>query len=350
MRFFLLLFLLFPALISQAQITITTSEFPLPGVEYVVSNSNTTDTVYRIDGPNQTWDFGDLVPIYQDTVSYFDPGSTLIPLTYRSVFNQPSDPNYYATVSSCKDSLVGLPGFLSITEVYNFYKRTSYEWEQVGFGANFNGIPTAVKLSPKDVILELPAQYGDTSSSYSSFNLSVPSLGYYMQEKTRQNYIDGYGTVITPFGSYNAIKVTSYLTIHDSLYIDAYSWGINFYMWEIQYNWYAHEFQIPVLKVVERASSDVAVSYIDSVRVLAANELIISQISAFPNPVENNLFFDIPACSFPLVVEIYDQQGRIVLGDEIMNSGIDVSGLESGLYSIRLRNEKDVFVSKFLKK
>jgi hypothetical protein len=94
----------------------------------------------------------------------------------------------------------------------------------------------------------------------------------------------------------------------------------------------------------------VTITSLDSLRNISVEEMNMNMISAFPNPVENNLFFEIPASSYPLQVEIFDLDGRLCLQAKMEKSGIDISGLESGFYSVRLSNDQEVFVSKFLKK
>ncbi len=352
MKFLLSISAIFLAFLLNAQITITTSDFPVPTTQYVVSHTASLDSaLYMANGASQTWDFSAMVPISQDTVMFLDPMDSSIPVSYRVAFNNPLDPDHEATVAAKMAVDQGMP-MVTITDIYNFYQLTSTQWIQVGMGANVNSLPIPVLWSPTEVILNLPANYGDQDTSYSASSMNIPSVGYYSEERMRVTNIDGYGTLITPYGTFNALKVTSVIYAHDSIYMDSLGFGFPMDRVETEYKWFANGYQIPVMEVLKRTGmgAGVTITYIDSVRNISVAEMNLNQISAYPNPVENNLYFDIPVESYPLRVEIFDQQGCLVIREEIMNSGIEVSGLEPGIYTIRLRNEKEVFVSKFLKK
>lgn len=336
----------------QAQNTVTTNDFPVPGTNYVVSHTASIDSnLYIASGASQTWDFSGMIPASQDTVSFLDPMASSIPTTYRVAFNNPLDPDHQATVAATMETDQGMP-MVTITDVYNFYKLTSSQWIQVGMGANVNGSPIPVLWDPTEVILNLPANYGDQDTSYSAYDMSVPNVGYYGEDRMRVNEINGFGTLITPYGTFDALKVTTVIYIHDSIYMDSLGFGMPMDRVETEYKWFANGYQIPVMQVLKRTGmgAGVTITYIDSLRNLSVNEMLLNQIYTFPNPVENNLFLDIPSGFFPLTAEIYDQQGRLVLQTEILDPEINVSALNSGFYSIRLRNDEEVFVSKFLKR
>ena len=343
---------IFLAFVMNAQITVTSTHFPVPGTEYVVSHSASLDSnLYIASGAAQTWDFTSLVPVSQDTVSFMDPNSSSIPVTYRIAFNNPLDPDHDATVAATMEVDQGMP-MITITDVFNFYQLTSSQWIQVGMGANVNSLPIPVLWNPTEVILNLPANYGDLDTSYSASNMNVPNVGYYSEERMRVNDINGYGTLQTPYGTFDALKVTSVIYIHDSIYMDSLGFGFPMDRIETEYKWFANGYHIPVMQVLKRTGmgAGVTITYIDSLRNISVEEMSMNQISAFPNPVEDVLNFNIPAGSYPLIAEVYDQQGRWVISEEIISSGIEVSALEAGLYTIRLRNEDEVFVSKFLKR
>jgi len=88
------------------------------------------------------------------------------------------------------------------------------------------------------------------------------------------------------------------------------------------------------------------------------SEISINQyIKAYPNPATDILYFisnDIPNDDY--TIEIYNQFGQIIktLNIKITNidwkiSGIDISDLNSGLYSIIAKSKKEIFSSKFIK-
>lgn len=71
---------------------------------------------------------------------------------------------------------------------------------------------------------------------------------------------------------------------------------------------------------------------------LAAAQSARTEPLLYPNPATGSVFLDgIPSQAFPLNIEISDIQGRIVLRKQITsNHPVDVSGLDNGLYWLRM--------------
>lgn len=72
------------------------------------------------------------------------------------------------------------------------------------------------------------------------------------------------------------------------------------------------------------------------------SESKINQISIYPNPAENELFFEIDNITNPLTLSIYNNLGELVFTkNNIFGSQkIDISHLQNGIYFVSLFNEK----------
>ncbi|PKP04154.1 MAG: hypothetical protein CVU11_05995 [Bacteroidetes bacterium HGW-Bacteroidetes-6] len=323
-----------------AQITITQSDLPVPAQSYIVSNAVDMGSLdYTSGGAAQIWDFSTLTPNRQDTILFETTISSNIPVTYIASFNNPLDPDHKATVCAGQDYQSPMPT-ITFTDVYNFYKLTSAEFIQVGMGATINSAPIPIQWTPTDRILSLPANFGDMDTSNSAFSANIPTLGYYGEDRIRYNDIDGYGTVITPFGSFDALRVVSTIQIHDTLYYEAMGIGFPVDRVETEYKWFSNGFSVPVISVIERSGmgAGVTITYLDSARSLGVEEASLSQIHIFPNPATDYCNLNVPENLFPAQVQIFDAFGRLVIDQITTMQQIDVSDLPAGFYQIILEN------------
>lgn len=342
---------LFLSLQSFAQITLVETDFPTDGDSRVVSILNDLGSFDFVStGANYTWDFTQMLPETQDTIDFISASNTSLPLTYIAAFNNSfTDPEHDADVANKQDYENPVPN-VTIEDFYAFYKIQSDAFIQVGAGLTINSAPLPVLFNPMDTIVMLPAAFGDIDTCFSSFSADVPTLGYYSEQRTRYNSIDGWGTLTTPFGTFDALRISSYSEIHDSLYYDAYGMGFPMDRTETEYKWYAKNHPIPVLHVIIRdgMSASSTVTYIDSLRNLSLNETTISKVNVYPNPATDEVYIDIDVNHFPLNVVVVDVAGREVLSREISDNRIDVSGLPKGMYCISLTGSGIRAVSRLL--
>lgn len=348
------LFILIAGLISiqsYSQITLTESDFPVPDEQYIISHAVDMGSLnYTTAGASVTWDFSSLVPNRQDTILFESTISSNIPVTYIAAFNNPLDPDHKATVCAGQDYESPMPT-LTFTDVYNFYKLTSSAYIQVGMGATINGAPLPIQWDPTDRILPLPAEYGDMDTSNSAFSASIPTLGYYSEERVRYNHIDAYGTLITPFGTFDALRVVSYLEIHDSLYYDAMGMGFPIDRTETEYKWFAQGYLVPVMLITERGGmgAGITISYVDSLRNLSVDEKHLNTMRVYPVPADEFIMFDAPGLRFPALAVVFDVNGRELMREEIESPELNVSSLQAGCYRIQLIHSGLVYQASFLK-
>lgn len=76
----------------------------------------------------------------------------------------------------------------------------------------------------------------------------------------------------------------------------------------------------------------------------------IKEIHVYPNPVTNLLSVDLKQNAFNYKYQIYDQAGRMVDSDNLLNNTINVASLPAGFYILKLQNAGtgELFVSKFV--
>ncbi|HBG71512.1 MAG: hypothetical protein A2W93_05860 [Bacteroidetes bacterium GWF2_43_63] len=350
-KFFLASFILI-SLQSFSQITLSESDFPSTGNTYVVSILNDLGTYDFVStGANYSWDFSQMVPQSQDTIEFISASNTSLPLTYIAAFNNSfTDPEHDADVANYQDYESPMPT-VTIENFYAFYKIQSDAYIQVGAGLTINSAPLPVLYNPMDTIVMLPAAFGNMDTCFSAFNATIPTLGYYSEERTRYNSIDGWGTLITPFGTFDALRILSYSEIHDSLYYEAYGMGFPMDRTETEYKWYAHGYSIPVLQVVIRdgMSASSTVTYIDSLRNMSLNENMFSEVNVYPNPATETISFQIKNIAWPVMATVTDLSGRVVFHELIREPVIDVRNLNPGYYHLQLLTESTLWRNSFIK-
>lgn len=86
-----------------------------------------------------------------------------------------------------------------------------------------------------------------------------------------------------------------------------------------------------------------------SLQVLGVNEMFLNQLQVFPNPTRDQLNFrSVGQGSWSVI----DPRGRILLRSNAVKgiNAVNVSGLPSGLYMLRLQTEMNVSLSRFVKR
>ncbi|MEM0994123.1 MAG: T9SS type A sorting domain-containing protein [Bacteroidota bacterium] len=233
-----ILFLLF-TIIGQAQITITRDDMPRVNDTLRLSEAffdATTRERYQQSGENITWDFEHLTPLRQ-TVKDFERAISTPYGFFFLGFNRYGVKQF--------DSL-GIGAF-QLREVYQYFKSDNREFRVEGIGLNFQGVPLPAYYSDEDEIYQFPLDYGDRDSSTFSFNLSLPAIGGYESEGYRINTVDAWGTIKTPFGAFECIRVVSDIVSIDSIGTAGLKVGIPNV--RKSYKWLANNVEVPILEI-----------------------------------------------------------------------------------------------------
>jgi hypothetical protein len=275
--------------VGNAQITLTDADMPHAGDSARYSVANQAFLLQAgSSGPNRMWDFSDLTSSSQYVNNFQTVSSTAF--TYQLVFTLgPSASN----VAMADPNGINIPSQtgVSLTDVYNFYKRSSSEFSQTGFGASVQGFPLPVAYSSKDKLYPLPLDYQSQSTSNYRYQIDIPTLGYYGRVAERINEVDAYGTLKLPFGTFEVLRLKSILKATDSLALDTFNLGFNIpYPDEIHYKYVAKNYGWPLLEIT---ASDIfglevvtRAVYRDTLKKssIGFSELPYSSINIYPNP------------------------------------------------------------------
>ena len=226
--------------ISFSQIVITKNDMPVAGDTLRTSITYTITNDYTLTGPNYTWDFSNLQPLNQKIDSFVSKSQT--PLLYQIYFSN-------ATLASPQPDISLIPN-LPITDVFEFYKSSTASFSDLGYGVTVSGAPIPLKYDNPEIYYKFPLTYGNPmDSSLSSFSFGVPDLGYISTVRKRINVVDGWGTLTTPFGTFQTLRVKSEVFSHDSIYVDSLNYGTAIDRHITEYKWLGTNQRIPLLQI-----------------------------------------------------------------------------------------------------
>ncbi|HPF63526.1 MAG: T9SS type A sorting domain-containing protein [Lentimicrobium sp.] len=230
---------------AKGQITITRSDMPDIGDTIRVSTAiDLTGIDPALTGPGYTWDFSSLAPVSQTVEEYLSINST--PFLYQIVFNQ-----NVANLASPVTNIDFVPGF-DITDAYVYYRATTGSYNRPGYAATIMGIPVPMKFDLPELLYSFPLQYNSPSdSSTSNYSLGLPGIGYFSIERKRVNQADGWGSLTTPYGTFETLRVKSTIYERDSLYLDSIQTGFPVIRNYIEYQWLGNGQDIPLLTITQ---------------------------------------------------------------------------------------------------
>ena len=198
----------------------------------------------------------------------------------------------------------------------------------MGFGASLNGtaIPvTYASAAQQDVIYRFPlsfASLADSSKSFFSTPAAIATVGYLSQKRKRVNTPDAWGTLTTPFGTFQTVRIVTRLIDHDSVAFGGTpGQGFDVPLTR-EYKWLAKGQHVPVLTITTRlvAGQEMVsgVEYRDIyrriIRLATRDAALEAGLSAAPNPsaVGSALTLSVPTGSGPVAVSATDVVGRLL--------------------------------------
>lgn len=331
---------------AQNAPNITASDMPVAGDSLRLSQATTllpaSAPPLTRNGANQTWNYSGLVAISQRVERYnsFASSAVGLQLLYFTGANR-------ASISTPADLPAVSGTTLPVTDVKEFFNLDNNSFYSVGFGATVSGTALPVLYTQNyDVVYSLPATFtNDPVNNYflnnSIITAAVPGAGYLSRKRQRINRADAWGTLTTPFGTFQTLRVVTSLADHDSVAL-AGTPGQGFDVpLTREYKWLAKGIHVPVLTVTTRALGGqeviTNVKYRDVYRRLirlgTRDAATDAELAAAPNPsaVGSPLILTLPAGSGPFTVSATDLVGR-ALFQRSFGGGTDTVRLGAELF------------------
>ena len=346
---------------AMTQITIDQGDFADGGDTALVSVSADFDLDFTSTGPDYNWDYSALNMASQRIDTFFDIGDANF--TYQLIFNNGFfDPDYQANYFTHLLNFALPPtDFIGITieNPVGFTKIESDRVEIVGIGLEISGFALPVKNEIIDVEYELPFSYADNWLSNSRFELDLnPAFdGILRRYQERTSQVDGWGTIKTPFGVFEAVRTVSYLDFTDSI---RFSFGGGDPTWvalptpdQIVYSWWTKDQKIPVLQVVVQnflgAETITSVEYKD--RYLGDVSIIENQsqtFKMFPNPSSD--WVQIITKEAITKVELFTVDGKQcdTFQWNQFNNSLNIAHLSAGIYFVTVSTGNSILTQQLI--
>lgn len=227
------LILLF-SLSGTAQITLTHNDLPSAGTALITAGSDTTGVTPGNSGTNQTWDFSFLDTLSMDTTNYIMPSEA---------------PNYEDFPES------NLASYSDGAYFFN-YVTPSALW---GLGGSIDfdetGSYVSIYFDPMSKQMAFPATYETTFTNNTSVEFIIVDVAGTFRSKSvisAEFEVDGYGTIITPVGSFDGLRMVGTTESIDSTWVD---FGTGWFLTsattstDMSYNFLAEESHGPMVSL-----------------------------------------------------------------------------------------------------
>lgn len=320
--------LLFSAASVSAQITITQSDVPQPGSQASMAVDLTGNfTPQAASATAQIWNYAALTNTQTNGYFFVSPSST----PYSNAF--PS--------STLADSVAYASGD-------TYFVTTPSGFFGTGYGESKDGYPVALTLHPYYEQIPLPATYGATDGGISRGD-SEMAINYMGFDSGKANIViqyadtvDAWGTMTTPYGTYNVIRQKHYDVTIDSILVHSHLGWIVYeanrnvtYM----YRWYANNFSyyFATMQMDHTNTHDSIVQWFNGFTAGINNISSSHYTTVYPNPCQTQLTFN---CSSPVArqITVFDMTGRQLSEQEIRNGMLimNTSSFPAGMYFYRV--------------
>lgn len=333
---------------TYAQITLNVADFSDAVDTVRVSIAAPDPTIdYSSTGPNYNWDFSNLTAQDQQLLQYNDPGGAtfLVQVQFGSFAPTPYRASNYIENNDIPLDQIGTFLPVNITAVYGYSKNTADSITSLGYSMEIDGFEVPIRSDTIETRYKFPLNYNDTyeSRGYTYLDMNPIYNGIWIQHRHRTSVVDGWGSITTPYGNFNALRIKHTIQESDSVYMDLLGtpqwFGLPIPETNI-YEWITNGEKEPILRITtstvfgNEAVTDI--TYRDNYLGLDAslNELNVN-VNYYPNPATDELIVEIDEndCKYSL----YSQDGRLELsGDLGANKTINVSQLASGSYILHL--------------
>ena len=358
--FFFSIFLGF-ASSNLAQITIQVNDFATAEDTVRMSLANPISLDLQNTGPNAIWDFSQLSAQSQSLINY-NPigfGSILIIATYGPIASTP----YKATYFNLTDDLpidqfsAFLPIELSNLSLYT--RRTSAQINSIGYAIDVAGQGVPFKSDTIETRYELPLNFNDvyTSRGYTYIDLNPAADIKFIQHRQRNSVVDGWGSITTPLGTFDALRIRHDITENDSIYqtfFGAGTWIAPPSFTTTEYEWWTTGKKECLVRATiggfGQNGGAATIEYQDVYLGLDAglSEAKIS-VDIYPNPAFEWCFF---RSSIPFdYIEVLDLNGQTVFTHEnaALQGYFDISELPTGTYTLSIHTSNGVLHKKLVK-
>ncbi|RZK51947.1 MAG: hypothetical protein EOO59_14310, partial [Hymenobacter sp.] len=261
MRKLLLFGLMLTAAAARAQTSpsITVADMPVIGDSLRLSQAAVVlpagAPAITLNGANKTWNYAGLAATSQRVERYANVSTATGPLLQFTFNNAFLSPSTRATLVAPQNLPIPANAGLPVSDPLEFFNAATADYRSVGFGATYAGTALPVTYSTQalqDVIYRFPITYTSAvhiSNSLVSTPAALATTGYFSQRRQRTNQPDAWGTLTTPFGTFQTVRLVTKLIDHDSLALGGTAGLGQTLPTRREYKWLAKTIHVPVLTI-----------------------------------------------------------------------------------------------------
>lgn len=354
MKKFILFSILFFTFSVNAQISVTNVDFPAGGDSVWYSTASANGIDFLTTGPNTTWDYSALTPTGNSV--YYHRGPNLMsglasinfgsfaPTKYKATFFIESDALPIAQVSQ----LLQLP----IDNLFEFTKVSPDSVTALGYSFSASGQLISFRSDTIEKKYNLPFTYQDAwaGRGYTDIDLNPVFDAIWRQKRQRISEVDGWGSITTPYGTYNVVRVKHEIKEQDSIRLTlpviGQTWVPINLPTSYEYEFWANGEDIPILKITTTSlagnETAIAVEYKD-IPALGVEDLALENIQLYPNPAQTVI--TISGLKQGSTIEITDVNGRLIQSIAKTSNpaeSIETSQFGKGIYFVKVMLDNQV--------
>ncbi|MFM7388177.1 MAG: T9SS type A sorting domain-containing protein [Bacteroidota bacterium] len=334
---------------AEAQLTLTVSDFGTAGDTVRISQTQAGNLDFMSTGANFTWDYSTLVATSQYLKEFKPIGfaSFLVFGTYGPIAASNYQASYFNPTNDLP--LDQLSQFLPVelSDFNQYSKRTADSITSLGYSIAVNGQGVPFKSDTIETRYKLPLNYNDShySRGYTYIDLN-PVIDFKIKQyRQRTTLVDGWGTIITPKGTFPVLRVRHDISEIDSVYQTFFGAGQWFGappIQRVEYEWFTNGEDEWILKATETNGNINLVEYQEDYLGLDASiDEFTMDVQFGPNPTSTDV--EIQSNTLLSSVEVMDAMGRQVMNLQGLNTNalnINVEHLSQGVYRVVLHSNQ----------
>ena len=353
MKKILLILALFPYWII-GQITLTKSDFSDGGDTVYMSKAQDPQIDFSSTGANYTWDFSSLTSSSQVERIYNDLSN--VPLFIDFVYGTFASPQYKATNFASSEAIpvdqISQVLGVTISDVRLYSKNSNNGITSVGYSAVIEGTEIAFKSDTIETRYSLPLNYGDTYSSrgYTKLDMNPIQNAIWIQYIQRNTIVDGWGTITTPYGTFNALRLHHFIEETDSVMMEVLGNPV----WlpldmpdKHLYEWITNNEKEPILRITTNVvlGNEVVtdIEYKDVNLTASIVEEDLNKVILYPNPATDKIILEGLNNE---EVTIFNSLGQTIKSVKLEGGTIEISDFEPGMYYLKIQENIYYFVKK----
>lgn len=335
----------------SAQVSIDGSNFTGPASEITyLSGMPGFELPFDLEttGESLEWDLSEFDGTAQEPEIYNDVAD--LDFFYQLTFNDPGAPEVMAThyIESVDlealDVDLELP--VELSDVYQFYRNDESGYYEVGLAFSVSGFPLMNPYDDIDRVYKFPLTFDERDTSDVAFEIEFPFVGFYGQEGVRYSHVDAWGTLTTPYGEYEVLRVRAERLITDTVFSEQFGLEQTIERpLQIDYAWISpdHDGEILRVTVIEGQMVNVQLLLDEEEDIDLSTDLTEAgeaEVRISPNPASTTVTAHFPADFGTYFVT--DLNGKTVASGSVRGGSqiIDVSAFAAGAYLIGFTSQE----------